>query len=177
MTCWAVIGARFPPAARTARTCPGVASPSRSPSPADVPTPSVRGSSQGKDSLSAAALRALVGQSSSVPLPRALASPSKLARDREPLCASMAKRGISSRVIPNSASPAETSDVLRTSGLFTPRSPALKVFEPSKDPPLVLQGPVRHGGHYRSLSRSSARGSDVAPFRDSTFLKARSHRK
>jgi hypothetical protein len=48
MDCWAKTGAMEPPTAWSARTCPGVARPRRSPKPADVPGGSGRGSSHGR---------------------------------------------------------------------------------------------------------------------------------
>ena len=57
----------MPPTWRTARTCPGVASPSRSPQPADLMRPRGWGRSQGSRFRSAAALSAEGGQSDKSP--------------------------------------------------------------------------------------------------------------
>ena len=89
MDCWAKIGAMSPPTVRTACTWPGVASPSRSPIPAEVRRPSGCGCSQARCARRAAALRGLVGPSSSV-LPASaldacsLVSPSKSAKMAAP---------------------------------------------------------------------------------------------
>lgn len=82
MDCWAKIGAIPPPAALTARTCPGVASPSRSPRPTEARRPRVFGRSQGSASRSAAALCASAGPSRKVLLPYRLVSPRNPTRSR-----------------------------------------------------------------------------------------------
>ena len=67
MDCWAKTGRIGAPTARSARTCPGVASPSRSPKPTEVCRPAREGVSQGRAARSAAAFSAVVGATSRVP--------------------------------------------------------------------------------------------------------------
>jgi len=93
MDCCAKMGATSPPATRIARAWPGVASPSRSPSPALAASPRGRGRSHGRTPRRAAALRAEAGPSSNT-FPRyAPVRPSKPERRAGSLGASTTSRG------------------------------------------------------------------------------------
>ena len=76
--CWAKIIPMPPPTARAARMWPGVASPIRSPQPAEVRSPNRPGRSHGSAARNAAAFAWVSGQTSNDCLPWALASPEKV---------------------------------------------------------------------------------------------------